>query len=127
LTITRTGANTVLASFAKGATSTGGSIQIGSASPAPFTNGIDALTADANGVTWSNSGNPPPPPPPPSGSRCDIDTDGSTNIVDVQLCVNQAIAILPCTTADIDLNGSCNVVDVQRVVNAALGGPCVTP
>jgi hypothetical protein len=66
------------------------------------------------------------PPPPPSGSRCDLDVNGSTTITDVQLCVNQAIGVTACTTADIDLSGSCNVVDVQRVVNAALGGSCIT-
>jgi hypothetical protein len=67
------------------------------------------------------------PPPPPSGSRCDIDNSASTNVVDVQLCANQAIGTTACGTGDIDMNGSCNVVDVQRVVNAALGGTCVTP
>jgi hypothetical protein len=57
---------------------------------------------------------------------CDVNSDSSTNVADVQLCVNQAISVLACTTGDIDGNGACNVVDVQRVVNAALGGTCVT-
>ncbi len=56
---------------------------------------------------------------------CDMNADGSTNVADVQLSVNQAILIAPCTG---DLNGDtfCNVIDVQRVVNAALGGSCIT-
>jgi hypothetical protein len=57
---------------------------------------------------------------------CDVNNDTLTNVSDVQLCVNQAIGVIACTSGDIDGNGACNVVDVQRVVNAALGGQCVT-
>ena len=67
-----------------------------------------------------------PPPPPPSGSACDVNQDNTTNIVDVQQCVNQSLGVATCT-ADINKDGICNVVDVQRVVNAALGGTCVSP
>ena len=67
-----------------------------------------------------------PPPPPPSGSACDVNKDNTTNIVDVQQCVNQSLGVAACT-ADINKDGICNVVDVQRVVNAALGGQCVSP
>ena len=66
------------------------------------------------------------PPPPPSGSPCDVNKDNTTNIVDVQQCVNQSLGVAACT-ADINKDGICNVVDVQRVVNAALGGQCVSP
>jgi hypothetical protein len=66
------------------------------------------------------------PPPPPAGSACDLNADSSTNVSDVQLCANQAIGVIGCTTGDINHDLSCNVVDVQRVVNAALGGQCVT-
>jgi hypothetical protein len=59
-------------------------------------------------------------------SRCDVNTDGTTNVSDVQLSVNQAVGAAICNTADINIDRSCNVVDVQRVVNAALGGQCVT-
>ena len=59
-------------------------------------------------------------------SACDVNGDGSTNVVDVQLEVNQALAMTSCT-ADINKDGMCNVIDVQRVVNAALGGACVSP
>jgi hypothetical protein len=63
--------------------------------------------------------------PPPTGSPCDLNTSGSTNVSDVQLCANQAIGVSACTTGDINQDSSCNVMDVQRVVNAALGGQCV--
>ena len=59
-------------------------------------------------------------------SICDVNKDNTTNVVDVQQCVNQSLGIATCT-ADINKDGICNVVDVQRVVNAALGGQCVSP
>ena len=59
-------------------------------------------------------------------SPCDVNGDGSTNVSDVQLCVNQSIGAAACTTGDINKDGVCNVIDVQRDVNAALGGQCVT-
>jgi hypothetical protein len=58
-------------------------------------------------------------------SACDLNGDLSTNVSDVQQCVNQAIGTAACSTGDITKDGTCNVVDVQRTVNAALGGPCV--
>jgi len=60
-----------------------------------------------------------------SSSACDVNKDGTTNVSDVQLEVNMALGVAPCTN-DINTDGSCNVADVQRVVNAALGGQCVT-
>jgi hypothetical protein len=47
------------------------------------------------------------------------------NVLDVQIAINQALGIAPCTNADLQQNGQCNAVDVQRVVNSALGGTCV--
>jgi hypothetical protein len=61
------------------------------------------------------------------GVVCDINRDTVVNVSDVQQCINQAIQIVPCTTADINLDGNCTVVDVQRVVNAVLGSACVSP
>jgi hypothetical protein len=60
------------------------------------------------------------------GSPCDLNSDGSTNVSDVQQSVNQAIGTAACMTGDINKDGNCTVVDVQRTVNAALGGQCVT-
>lgn len=60
-----------------------------------------------------------------SVSSCDINTDGSVNVSDVQLGVNMSLGLAPCT-ANIYGAGVCNVIVVQRLVNAALGGPCVT-
>jgi len=62
-------------------------------------------------------------PPPPTTSPCDVNGDSQTNVADVQLEVNMALGISPCTNA----SGTCTVVSVQRVVNAALGGTCVAP
>jgi hypothetical protein len=56
---------------------------------------------------------------------CDVDAQGTVNVVDVQLAINQALGTAPCTTADLQENGQCNVVDVQRVISTALGGTCL--
>jgi hypothetical protein len=58
-------------------------------------------------------------------SPCDVNGDGVTNVVDVQLEVNEAEGTALCTN-DINKDGQCNVIDVQRVINAALGGQCVS-
>ena len=95
----------------------------------PFNQDPDGKTRGADGV-WDRGAyefaSGASPPPPPSGSACDVNKDNTTNIVDVQQCVNQSLGVATCT-ADINKDGICNVVDVQRVVNAALGGQCVTP
>ncbi|MEK7232699.1 MAG: hypothetical protein AAB268_02695, partial [Elusimicrobiota bacterium] len=57
-------------------------------------------------------------------SACDLNRDWSTDVVDVQLQVNQALGAAACAS-DINRDGSCNVIDVQRNVNASLGGPCL--
>ena len=57
-------------------------------------------------------------------SACDVNRDGSTNVVDVQLQVNQALGAAACAS-DLNRDGSGNVIDVQRNVNAGLGGSCV--
>jgi len=57
-------------------------------------------------------------------SACDLNRDASTNVVDVQLQVNQALGAAACTS-DLNRDGSCNVIDVQRDVNAGLRGQCV--
>jgi hypothetical protein len=55
---------------------------------------------------------------------CDVNGDGSTNIVDVQLEVNAALGAASCGYQDVDANGSCDVIDLQRVISAALGASC---
>lgn len=67
-----------------------------------------------------------PIPPLNTGNACDLNGSGVTDVIDVQVCSNQAIGIASCINGDINSDGQCNVVDVQRVVNNALGGQCVT-
>jgi hypothetical protein len=57
-------------------------------------------------------------------SACDLNGDSTVNVADVQLSVNMALGLVPCT-ANIAGQGVCNVVTVQRVVNTVLGGTCV--
>jgi hypothetical protein len=78
--------------------------------------------------TWTTYYTPYTYPHPLQGgtlppSPCDVNGDGTINVADVQLEVNMALGINPCTNA----SGTCTVVSVQRVVNAALGGQCVNP
>jgi hypothetical protein len=71
------------------------------------------------GAYQFNGGAAPP-------SACDINADSATNVSDVQICANQAIGVVACSSGDVNKDGVCNVVDVQRDVNAALGGICVS-
>jgi hypothetical protein len=56
-------------------------------------------------------------------SKCDINADGVTNVIDVQREINEALGV---SSAVNDLNGDgvVNVIDVQIVINAALGLGC---
>ncbi len=56
---------------------------------------------------------------------CDVNGDGTVNVVDVQLAIRQSLGLASCTTSDLLQNGQCSLVDVNRVVTAALGGACV--
>jgi len=58
-------------------------------------------------------------------NACDLNSDGSVNVVDVQWAVNMDLGVTACT-ANVDGAGVCNVVVVQRVINASLGQGCVT-
>ena len=60
-----------------------------------------------------------------AANACDLNQDGSVNIVDVQLSVDMIMGLTPCT-ANIYGSGVCNIIVAQRVVNAVLGGGCVT-
>jgi len=61
----------------------------------------------------------------PQANPCDLNSDRSVNVVDVQLAVNMALGSRPCT-ANILGPGVCNVVVVQRVINTVLSGTCIT-
>lgn len=63
---------------------------------------------------------------PAIAHACDLNGDGSVNVVDVQIAINQALGLAACTTANLQQNGQCNVIDVQRIIDVALGGSCVT-
>lgn len=52
-------------------------------------------------------------------------TPPSCSGLDVQTAINQALGIVPCTTADLKQDGQCNVIDVQRVINFTLSGACL--
>jgi fibronectin type 3 domain-containing protein len=58
-------------------------------------------------------------------SACDVNLDGTVNVVDVQLVTNMTVGVTPCTV-NIVGSGVCNADVVNRVITAALGGGCVT-
>jgi hypothetical protein len=60
-----------------------------------------------------------------SAVACDVNGDGTSNVVDVQIMVNQALLLTACKN-DLNRDGFCNIVDVQRVINSALGSSCLT-
>ena len=55
---------------------------------------------------------------------CDVNADGNTNVVDVQLTIDEALALTP-AVHDLNGDGVVTVLDVQIVINAALGLGCV--
>jgi len=58
-------------------------------------------------------------------NACDLNQDGTVNVVDVQLAVNMYIGTSPCT-ATVAGTGVCNQDVVNRIKTAAIGGTCVT-
>jgi hypothetical protein len=56
-------------------------------------------------------------------NACDLNQDGTVNVLDVQLAVNMDLNLIPCT-ANVDGVGVCNDTVVSLVVAAALGGAC---
>jgi sugar lactone lactonase YvrE len=54
---------------------------------------------------------------------CDLNGDGSVNVADVQLIINEALGAIP-PIHDLNHDGVVNVADVQIVINAALGMGC---
>jgi hypothetical protein len=58
-------------------------------------------------------------------NACDLNKDGSVDLADVQLAVNMALGLAPCTSTILG-PGVCNIVVVQRVTNAVLSGMCGT-
>jgi hypothetical protein len=58
-------------------------------------------------------------------SACDLNSDGVVNSADVNLAVNMALGVTPCS-ANVEGPLTCSVVTVQRVINASLGQSCLT-
>jgi sugar lactone lactonase YvrE len=56
-------------------------------------------------------------------SLCDMNGDGSLNVADVQLIINEALGTAPAKN-DVNRDGVVNIADVQIVINAALGQGC---
>lgn len=57
-------------------------------------------------------------------SRCDLNSDGVTNVQDVQLIIAQILGPLAMQTTDLDGDGRTTVAEYQRINNAANGQGC---
>jgi hypothetical protein len=60
-----------------------------------------------------------------AANACDLNQDGGVNVLDIQLAINMALGLAPCT-ANVAGAGVCNIAVVQRVTNAVLSGACST-
>src|SRR5579872_6974060 len=58
-------------------------------------------------------------------NACDLNLDGTVNVVDVQMAVNMYLGLLSCNLNIMGV-GVCNATVVGRVATAALGGTCDT-
>ena len=63
------------------------------------------------------------PNAPMGVNACDINGNGSVNVADVQLVINEVLGVSP-AVHDLNHDGHVNVADVQIVINAALGLGC---
>jgi hypothetical protein len=55
-------------------------------------------------------------------NRCDINGDGSINVLDIQLIINSILGIPGAPShCDINADGSTNVLDLQLLINVVLG------
>jgi len=70
-----------------------------------------------NYVAWRNG-------PGPTTISCDLNSDSSVNVIDVQLATNQVLGVSTCGSADLNGDGQCTIVDVQRIINTSLGAAC---
>jgi hypothetical protein len=58
-------------------------------------------------------------------SPCDLNKDGTVNVLDVQLAIDMEIGLAACVL-DIEGAGVCDIAVLQRVIKSALGSQCVT-
>jgi hypothetical protein len=58
-------------------------------------------------------------------NACDLNADGTVNVVDVQMSTNMYLGTTGCT-ATVEGSGVCNIDVINRIKTAALGGSCVT-
>jgi hypothetical protein len=57
-------------------------------------------------------------------SRCDVNGDGRTDLLDIRNVIDQIEGVMPPST-DLNGDGKTTLVDLQRVINAAVdGGTC---
>lgn len=54
-------------------------------------------------------------------SRCDLNRDSVTSVVDIQWMVNVVLGLVPATGEDLNRDGQVNIADLQLLINVVLG------
>lgn len=58
----------------------------------------------------------------PQATSCDVNSDGSVNVLDMQVMANMILGSIPTNlTFDLNLDGVLNVLDLQILTNVILG------
>ena len=92
--------------------------------PGTYFFGVKAYDTSGNESGFSNefSANISQVPP---GTGCDVNSDGSINVVDLQLVTNAILSGTNASNCDINRDGNVNALDVQVLSNVILGvGVC---
>lgn len=80
---------------------------------------VTALDIDGNESDYSNEVSTTIGTPSIS---CDVNGDGSVNVLDLQVMANQVLGHIPADLGnDLDRNGTVNVLDMQILANVILG------
>jgi hypothetical protein len=108
------GASATLSSLSAITNSSGIASVTAAANGTPGSYVVTASSGSASGASFSLKN---------TGSLCDVNQDGLTNVADVQWEIDEALGTKPAIN-DLNLDGVVNVVDVQIEVNAALGLGC---
>jgi hypothetical protein len=95
-----------------------------------FTHGSTSLTVsncaatDAQGNSLTAGCGTPAVVQTPS--NCDLNSDQTVNVSDVQIMINEALGVAAAIN-DLNHDGTVNVADVQLVINSVLGFGCPAP
>lgn len=95
-------------------------VSVASNAPEQVTNQVSVAGGGSVAASASDTVTITPPSP------CDLYIDGSINITDAQLIINEALGQIP-AVHDLHHQGAVRVDDIQTVINSVLGMGCILP